>query len=72
MPIKLRYRGHLYQIEDGGWRGRDGNVVHLLTWITDELLRQREIAPGPHRDLDAARKVAGRLGSEARVLDFSR
>lgn len=68
MPAQLRYRGHVYTLDDGRWRGPDGHVVHLLTWITDDLGRLEETAPqGPDSDLDAARKVAARLGSEARV-----
>lgn len=70
MPAKLRYRGRQYHIEDGGWRGPDGHDVHLLTWITDDLARLPETEPrGPDRDLDAARQVAERLGSDAEVIE---
>lgn len=56
MPARIRYRGHVYQIEDGNWRGPDGHVVHLLTWITDDLSRLPETQPlGPDPDGDAAR-----------------
>lgn len=69
MPVRLRYRGHVYRIEDGKWRGPDGHIVHLLTWITDDLSRLAETTPGgPDPDLDAARRVAERLGNEAEVL----
>lgn len=45
-------------------------MVHLLTWITDDLERLAETTPqGPDRDLDAARKVAERLGDDAAVLE---
>ena len=64
--VKLRYRGHDYQIEDGAWRGPDGHVVHLLTWITDDLPRSAGREPGS--DLATARQVADRLGSDAEVI----
>lgn len=69
MPVKLRYRGDLYTIDGGHWRGPDGHVVHLLTWITDDLDRLAETTlRGPDPDLDAAHKVAARLGSAAQVV----
>lgn len=70
MPAMLRYRGRVYRIEGGHWRGPDGHVVHLLTWITDDLSRLSETRPrGPDTDEDTARKVADRLGGEAEVID---
>ncbi len=70
ISAQLRYRDRIYRIENGFWRGPDGHVVHLLTWITDDLERLAETAPqGPDRDLDAARKVAVRLGGDAAVVE---
>jgi len=64
--IKLRYRGHVYSIENGFWRGPSGRGVHLLTWVTDDLER---IAPEVVGDDHAtARKVAETLGGGAEVL----
>lgn len=61
--MKLSYRGGVYRIEDGAWRGPDGHTVHLLTWITDDL------APPPGQDdAETARRVAERLGEEAHLV----
>ncbi len=61
--VRLSYRGHVYRIENGAWRGPDGHVVHLLTWVSDDL------APPPGQDdAETARQVAERLGPEARVV----
>jgi hypothetical protein len=68
ISVKLRYRGDLYQIENGHWRGRDGHMVHFLTWVTDDLRHRGELSPrGSGSDLEAARSVAARLGSDACV-----
>ena len=67
MRVELHYRGHVYQLEGTSWRGPDGSVVHLLTWITDDLLEQ--LPAGGTRDQAAlARQVAERLGEEAEVV----
>lgn len=69
MPARLRYRGHVYQVEGGNWRGPDGHIVHLLTWVTDDLWRQSETtAQTSEPDLETARRVAERLGEEAEVI----
>lgn len=67
MAVKLRYEGHVYHLQDNRWRGPDAHAVHLLTWVTDDLERRPETVPAD--DLDAARKVAERLGEDkAQVL----
>jgi hypothetical protein len=69
MAARIRYRGRVYQVEGGNWRGPDGHVVHLLTWITDDLSRLPETRPGgPDPDADAARRVVERLGADAEVV----
>lgn len=69
MPATLRYENGIYHIVDGRWRGPDGHTVHLLTWITDDLERRPETAPGgADPDLDIARKVASELGDAAEVV----
>ena len=66
MAVRIRYRGHVYQVDNGSWRGPDGHTVHLLTWITDDLERHPDTRPaGPDRDLDVAIRVAERLGDAA-------
>lgn len=67
MRVKLRYRGHAYQLEGTSWRGPDGHIVHLLTWITDDLVQQLP-ASDARDEAAVARQVAERLGEEARVF----
>jgi hypothetical protein len=57
----MLYEDAVYRISGGHWRGRNGHVVHLLTWVTDDLLRQMggQIEGG---DLTLARLVAEKLG----------
>lgn len=64
----LRYRGHTYEIRDGAWRGPDGHMVHLLTWVTDDLLRRYPDAGAKPGDMELAAQVAARLGDEAQVV----
>ena len=66
--IKLRYRGQTYEIENGGWRGPDGQTVHFLTWVTDDLTRMGHDLRAPDGDLETAERVAERLGEEASVI----
>lgn len=68
MPIELRYRGFVYRLEGGRWRGRDGHTVHLLTWVSDDLLRREAPPPGTDRDRWLAERVSATLGSEAEPL----
>ena len=78
MATSLHYRDGVYRVEGGSWRGPDGHVVHLLTWITDDLQRLAKAPRGAthledcgatHLDDGAvAIAVAERLGSEAEVV----
>ena len=70
MAPRLRYRGAVYRIENACWRGPDGHIVHLLTWVTDDLLA-RETPDSPPGELEGealdrwlAQKVAETLGAE--------
>lgn len=67
MRVKLRYRGKTYQLEGDGWRGPDGHVVHLLTWITDDLDRLTP-GSGPRDEGATVLRVAQRLGEGAEVV----
>lgn len=78
MPA-LAYDGHVYRLAGGNWRGPDGHVVHLLTWVSDDLLRRTAAGADDGesegegdrtaRDRWLAREVAARLGERARLLD---
>lgn len=65
MGSHLLYRGAVYRLQRGFWRGPDGDVVHLLTWVTDDLARRGEISPGSQDDGEVLRRVAAELGDDA-------
>ncbi len=62
MIARLLYRGAVYRLRGGSWRGPDGATVHLLTWVTDDLQRRGEISAQGQDDLSVARRVAEELG----------
>ena len=71
MAGALRYRGHVYRLADGGWRGPDGHIVHFLTWVADDVLARAgaEAPPaGDRRDGWLAERVVARLGEGARLV----
>ena len=72
MGSNLLYRGTVYRLQRGFWRGPDGDVVHLLTWVTDDLTRRGEIAPGSQDDGEVTRRVAAELGDAASLEDGPR
>ncbi|MEM8962964.1 MAG: hypothetical protein AAGD38_15890 [Acidobacteriota bacterium] len=66
--VRLVYRGQMYSLYGGTWRGPDPHGVHLLTWITDDLCRRQNPQLGTlEADRWLARQVADQLG-DAKVL----
>ena len=67
--VAMRWRGEVYRLARGNWRGPDAGEVHFLTWVTDDL-RRREGLPAADVEDDRAlvRRAIERLGEDAEAL----
>ena len=61
MSAELEYRGHVYRVENGHWRGKDGHAVHFLTWVSDDLKRQGVLGE-ESSDAEIAQQTAAQIG----------